>query len=507
MPNSGGQDCASLLEFAPSLEADEFLCEASKEAEGLCCPGSPEPDQQEDVEEPADEPADEEAAGEEETVPEETAEDACVVCASGLTVPETTPYGPRTCGQVLLDAADTAADANRCGNLKQAEGTCCPPPAEDPCQFCPDGLSVDESTSVGQVTCGRAVADAATTEADDNICGRIQSLEATCCPSPASDPCPVCPDGLTVDTSTVINQAQGSTCGGLLSDALLVESDSDDCESMLGVESLCCPGESDGCPVCPDGLTVAETTVINENPMRTCATLLTDALTTDPDSNRCRAMKESEAACCPPAAEDPCPVCPGGITVDGTTPVTDQRTCDDLVTDAGLVEADDDVCESMLGLMEVCCPEGSEVETTDAPVTPPSVSPVAAVVTDAPVAAVVTDAPVAVPAAVDPELPASSPAPSFLAASEGEPVVTPAPVEKVVTPAPTLRGGAATDAPFAVAGGDGAVLPGGDVPTPGIEFGGETTPIEAPPAPSGGVRRTLTAAGAAALLLSLARLA
>ncbi|EJK48393.1 hypothetical protein THAOC_32810, partial [Thalassiosira oceanica] len=217
VPNSGGQDCASLLEFAPSLEADEFLCDASKEAESLCCPGGGEPDQPDQPEEPdqpepnqpepdqpepdqPDQPEnvdvpEEQQPGEEvppETEDTEAEEEACVVCGSGLTVPETTSYdGRRTCAQVLLDAAATTADTNS-----------------------------REDTAVGQVTCGQAKADAAITESDSNRCGRIQSLEETCCPGPASDPCPVCPDGLTVDEYTVISEAQGTTCGGLISDAL-----------------------------------------------------------------------------------------------------------------------------------------------------------------------------------------------------------------------------------------------------------------------------------------------
>ena len=402
-----------------------------------------------------DEPAEPDQPVEPDQPDEPAEEEACVVCASGLTVPETTPYGPRTCAQVLLDAAATTADTNRCNNVKRAE--------------------------------------------------------ETCCPAPASDPCPVCPDGLTVDESTVINQAQGSTCGGLISDALNVESDSNVCESMLGAERLCCPGVSDGCPVCVDGLTVDESTVLDEGRGRTCATLIEDALTTDPDSNRCQNMKRSEATCCPPPAEDPCPVCPGGITVDGTTPVTDDRTCDNLVSDARTVESTDDICQAMLGLMETCCPEGSEVATTDAPVAPVTTdAPVAAVVTDAPVAvpAVATDAPVAVPAAETPQLPAWSPAPSFLAASGDSPGVTPESVGKVETPAPTPLRGSATDAPFAVAGGGQAVLPGEDVPSTELPESGGETPIEAPPAPSVGVRRTATAAGgAAALLWSLAQFA
>ncbi|EJK76987.1 hypothetical protein THAOC_01213 [Thalassiosira oceanica] len=96
-------------------------------------------------------------------------------------------------------------------------------------------------------------------------------------------------------------------------------------------------GESDGCPVCVDGL---------------------DFLLSHGNSG--------EAACCPPPAEDPCTACPGGIMVDGTTPVTNEWTCDNLVRDARLIESTDNVCESILDLLvETCCPEGSEVVTKD----------------------------------------------------------------------------------------------------------------------------------------------
>ncbi|KAL9187291.1 hypothetical protein ACHAXT_001394 [Thalassiosira profunda] len=174
-------------------------------------------------------------------------------------------------------------------------------------------------------------------------------------PSEVQDPCPVCPDGLTADAATSLGGER--TCATLLADAAAVDASGAECQQMLSVaDSTCCPpGAENPCQVCVDGIAEG-TEAVEAGAGKTCADLLVDALATEEEDAVCASMKQAESTCCPTAAEVPCPVCPDGITVDGTTTTVGTKTCDDLATDALNTEETDTLCTTLLGLQATCCP-------------------------------------------------------------------------------------------------------------------------------------------------------
>ena len=114
--------------------------------------------------------------------------------------------------------------------------------ATNPCSVC-NGTVEDESivlSQAGGLTCGTLLSDAIVVEEDSNECTQMKSAELTCCPSPAENPCSVC-NGTEVDESVVISADGGLTCATLVADALNVEEGSDSCAQMKVAEGTCCP--------------------------------------------------------------------------------------------------------------------------------------------------------------------------------------------------------------------------------------------------------------------------
>ena len=114
--------------------------------------------------------------------------------------------------------------------------------ATNPCSVC-NGTVEDESivlSQAGGLTCGTLLTDAIVVEEDSNECTQMKSAELTCCPSPAENPCSVC-NGTEVDESVVISADGGLTCATLVADALNVEEGSDSCAQMKVAEGTCCP--------------------------------------------------------------------------------------------------------------------------------------------------------------------------------------------------------------------------------------------------------------------------
>jgi len=108
------------------------------------------------------------------------------------------------------------------------------------------------------------------------------------------------------------------------------------------------------CPVCTGGLTVDGSTGAGGG--NTCDDLLADAQQVDESSDECTAMKEAESRCCPPPPQNPCSVCSGGLTVDESVGLGGGRTCGGLLIDASNTEEDSDVCTQMKSVEETCCP-------------------------------------------------------------------------------------------------------------------------------------------------------
>ncbi|KAL3791418.1 hypothetical protein ACHAW5_005792 [Stephanodiscus triporus] len=188
---------------------------------------------------------------------------------------------------------------------------------------------------------------------------------------PDVSPCPVCPDGLTVSGSSVIQapEANGMTCDRLL----VVAADGvrqEVCDEMLLAEEYCCPAlAANPCDVCSDGITVAETVSVAQGSSKTCGDLIVDSRVVEEGTDLCTQMKVTELACCPAALTDPCPLCVGGTTNGGR--VVSGKTCDEHVADAALVEESSAVCPQLQLLESACCP-GDDASTN---ATSPTVSP------------------------------------------------------------------------------------------------------------------------------------
>ena len=178
------------------------------------------------------------------------------------------------------------------------------------------------TTNGGQVvsgkTCDEHVSDAALVEASSAVCPQLQLLESACCPddasnatSPTASPSAnatafesclplVCPGGITADAAIVIGD--GKTCGGLLADAEIAAATSVGCSLMQDAQLTCCPTLAvNPCPVCPGGITVDPTVAVG-SAGKTCADLLVDKLNTEETSATCTGMYDvAGPVCCPPA--------------------------------------------------------------------------------------------------------------------------------------------------------------------------------------------------------------
>jgi len=117
----------------------------------------------------------------------------CTICADGITAGEdfVLPGSddgenpPATCKMIVDQAKALSEGDNSCEGLKTYEGYCCPKVQENPCPFCPNGISVSgdfKPFDGDDVTCKDIVDVISTVDADSDMCKRIP------------DPNPCCPD-------------------------------------------------------------------------------------------------------------------------------------------------------------------------------------------------------------------------------------------------------------------------------------------------------------------------
>jgi S-DNA-T family DNA segregation ATPase FtsK/SpoIIIE len=322
---------------------------------------------------------------------------------SGSTVIPRPEAGGITCERLLVLAAGGATGGvsrDVCDEMLLAEEDCCPPPAVDPCAVCAGGITAASTAPVGEgstKTCGDLEIDKNTVEEGSDECTQMKVTELVCCPAAPESPCRVCPGGTPTPGREVSN---GKTCGELVADAGLVESTSAVCPQLQLAEPACCPPAPnttaptpsptaevtvfESCRVCPDGITAPDDETIGDG--KTCGGLLADALATPAATVGCQLMRDAQLTCCPTPAANPCPVCPGGITVaDATAVGSAGKTCADLLVDKLNTEEGSDTCTGMFEVAgSVCCPPTA---TTAVPTGSPTAA-AAIKVTDAPVAAV-----------------------------------------------------------------------------------------------------------------------
>ena len=113
----------------------------------------------------------------------------CTVCSGGITVDgSVSAGGGNTCTDLMVDSSSVADGSEECNAMKGAESRCCPPPPENPCTACSGGLTVDGSVSLGGGrTCGGMIIDAANTDEVSDACTQMKNVESICCPVTAEN--------------------------------------------------------------------------------------------------------------------------------------------------------------------------------------------------------------------------------------------------------------------------------------------------------------------------------
>jgi hypothetical protein len=176
------------------------------------------------------------------------------------------------------------------------------------------------------ITCKEIIDNAKLFETGSLWCSHYELDGYFCCTgatyAPPDDPCIVCPNGITVaDDYEPYNDNDGTTCAVWVDFYANFDAKSDTCTVGYSAyfESHCCPTvANDPCTICPDGVTVGKEIVPYASDNRTCEDIINATLTYDAESEMCLAYAiQDEYFCCPSsttAINDYCNICPNGIT-------------------------------------------------------------------------------------------------------------------------------------------------------------------------------------------------
>jgi hypothetical protein len=181
------------------------------------------------------------------------------------------------------------------------------------------------------------------------------------------NPCLICPDGASEGDEDFAPYAckDPITCKELIDNAKLFETGSFWCAQYEEAVAFCCPTTpEDPCTLCPNGVTVADDYDPYNNGI-TCADWREYyAADFDAKSARCTvgwgAYIESE--CCHTVANNPCTICPDGATVgeEFVPYINDGRTCKDLINAALSFDAESEMCLVWAKKDEYkCCPSNT----------------------------------------------------------------------------------------------------------------------------------------------------
>lgn len=324
------------------------------------------------------------------------AEDPCQLCPNGITFAE-------TAAATLSDEAELAETASICEDVVQYakvleagssqclehvsiyEFTCCPDPDREVCPMCPDNIVVKEGIVMPDIgDCADLPQIVAASPEGPEHCGMVGIFAALCCPVPAADPCELpCPSGTSFDgdaPATEIFLDGGDpdlvdfeiSCGEVASSieagsAACELASSDFSELRLAFGELCCapPSGADAesptdvdankCTLCPDGFTVQFEDSLASCKMRRANLALYSA------DNEIHCTEEAklfdERECCPtPVENNPCTICPGGITASLGGFGYTKEMCEDGIDKFASYPADDNCYGAAVDLMRRCCP-------------------------------------------------------------------------------------------------------------------------------------------------------
>jgi hypothetical protein len=301
--------------------------------------------------------------------------DPCVVCPDGATAGDDyAPYAdfgdPTTCSELIDTAELVETGTDMCAVFEVGVMGCCPAPVENPCIICPDGVTAaDDLVPYAEMgftmTCVELIEDYKLVESGSEYCQGAYLDEVYCCPTPAENPCILCPDGVTVgdDVAPLAEFGNPMSCSELVDFAALFESSSDICTPDID-EAYCCPTAADNpCTICPDGATAGDDFAPYSNSNMTCKELIDFAMSFETGTDMCQVSEADEALCCPPPAENPCIICPAGITAgDDYAPYESMgipMTCSELVAFSALFESSSDKCTPDIDEAH-CCPTAAD---------------------------------------------------------------------------------------------------------------------------------------------------
>ena len=309
-------------------------------------------------------------------------ENPCIICPDGATAgDDIVPYAEMgltmTCAELIEDYKLYESGSDNCqlhGELDKVY--CCPTPVENTCIICPNGTTVAGNwtpySHVGDPrTCSELIDYAKLFESSSDLC-TADIHERVCCPPPPENPCIICPNGTTVaDDFAPYDDIK--TCLELIEFNKLFEIDSDMCTLEID-EFLCCPSPlEDPCTICPDGATAADDFIpyAAMGIFMTCSELIDFAKLHETNSDMCT-PEIDEAFCCPIVAENPCKICPAGITA-GDDMAEDfggfSITCQVLVDSIAHFDLGSDFCFQFGPMYEQgCCPAETGDSITFIPV-------------------------------------------------------------------------------------------------------------------------------------------
>jgi len=267
------------------------------------------------------------------------------------------------------------------------------------CNLCPNGIAANYENYIpfdnDTQTCQELIDNTATwyNEDFDESCELSNYVQLFCCPDDAAqagdfvgdNSCTICPNGITKGEDYTPFIADGdttTTCKGLVDEVNFFGSDF--CDGTSIYEMLCCPSEDrEPCTLCPNGLTVSDDYVPTDfGGDATCKEVVdSTALTLTKDDESCEGSKIIEVYCCPVVQENPCLICPNGLSVEKEELefADDGTTCKEIVDFYMALDANSGLCLEALGAVaeeeiNPCCPSSSGGANTAPPVppTPPS---------------------------------------------------------------------------------------------------------------------------------------
>ena len=176
----------------------------------------------------------------------------------------------------------------------------------------------------------------------DESCESSRYVEFLCCPddapqagdsyweddnfpssssSSSSTSCTICPDGITKGEDYTPFIADGdttTTCKELVDEVNFFGTDFCDGNSIY--EILCCPSvDRKPCTLCPNGITAGDEYIpfIDDGDTQTCKDIVdVTAMILSENDEGCESSKMAEVYCCPVVQDNPCLICPNGLSVD-----------------------------------------------------------------------------------------------------------------------------------------------------------------------------------------------